>query len=657
MSTAFRPLVGILYLISIPIVLHINYSLEGNPLSVFDIFLHFSSICLLIISPSIAAFNFFKPISIENDLDFLDQFILGLPILLSAILLMAVIGHFGGLLFTKFLIFSMVFMALTYLVRTRNFGSIPKINLKFLGLLTIVIILHWFLYFYKFNFPNAPGDKMPIYTDLLWNTSNIWSVIRYVSGDSVTSSGFYGLPLPYHIMQSIFEAFLSITTGIAPFKILMILNPPYLIILTCLTLRTTSRHFLNCMPEVLIVAIFLATALSFKTGGYTGHLYYNPLTFLFSLPLFIIGTSYLLTEKRFNIYYLFTVYFALFMSKSSSLVTFPLAVLPKELRDRRKNEYLKIGAISLLGMILAYITAKYFLLGGGSRIGSIVVRKEHETLLLFAPRYMRAYIFYFLENATHLLYLPFIFPLILSLFYYLKLKTVPSFKAMITIFLVIMHIALNSVMRFKGASVYFYWYSNIAIILYLGTAYFNDLKSNMWFKRTCEITLAIQIIFFPYALKQWRLDNLYWSDNYLKDKHVDVRSFYSYEEQQAFTWISENREKYDVIVSNRATFPVFKDGSVQHRFFLYSAFAGIPVYAEGYDYLFGESRDIALRRREEIKDFFTEGKRITSLARKRILIFLDKSENEIPLLVDYGTKAKVLFSEGNISLLELRNVN
>ena len=428
----------------------------------------------------------FSELFISIKLNNISKMILGVPVSLATLFILSLAGKAIGFKYFPILLAVISIVSLYKIIikpEVINVRVLYKTNISIIAFYSLCISLFFVLFTLSVTPPSL--EKYGIfYQDSLWTVGNTWSVLRFLSGDSLVNARFLGLPFTYHMLQNIYQANVHLFTGIDPFNIHFYLEPlfDWFIIISIFVIGGIKIAKIKIGQIIIFgVLLFFVFSPSYFTGGYLGHLYYNPLSMFFGFSSFILFIyltySFFVQKKSIDIIYLLSVFLIIFSTKAHLIIIIPISLLLMVLILKKFDRETLFVAF---GVIIIILILKITIYNG---VGDKFIVKGLDTLIPTIKQYFN------IDTAKliSIKYLLFLFYLILKMFKYLMELLIDPIMALgillvflnnriynylkkynrIIVFSIIFTVVsfiFRAVFVFWGGGYYFTYYSRIILL-------------------------------------------------------------------------------------------------------------------------------------------------------------------------------------------------
>ena len=547
---------------------------------------------------------------ISEKLTKIQRCIFGYPVSIIAIFIFAWIGNLFNIHYLPAVI--LIFTALSINQILKDYKREPVeisdkpailINILFYS---ICVMITYFL----FTIPSAPPTPEHLglyYQDSLWTIGNTWSFIRgFPLYDSRCSEVLFG----YHMLQNIYQATVYNFTKIDPFNIHFYLEPIFdWFFLVFIIVFGGIKIAKFSLSKVIIFSVGLFFTSSISSPTLMSHMFFNPLSAFFGLPVFIMFvyccTSYFNKKGNLDIFYLTILFIYISATKVIFILLVPVILLIMFVYNLFKKQFpYKKEIILGICLIIAGMFLKYTIYINGM--------KSEVILSLIQPT-SRVYNLldkiYFIGNYKDIIFPFYIYPKTIvssflhywpSLLFFILFFTDKKFqrknKNTATLFMLIfilVSMSCVSFFSFEGGDVYFYMYSLI-LILFLSAFAFDHIriKNNNLSKIISLIVIFVGVFCFINLSISWQNSGLGDFPNDENRRIWDKRATIDYGEWEGMRWFKNNTNLNDIFFSDRQDFAHEGSGIELGRFFGYSALTGRQAFAEGDDFIQGENKII-----------------------------------------------------------------
>lgn len=556
---------------------------------------------------------------ISEKLTKIQRCIFGYPVSIIAIFLFAWIGNLFNIHYLPAVM--LIFTALSINQILKDYREEPVeisdkpailINILFYS---ICVLITYFL----FTIPTAPPTAKHLglyYRDSLWTVGNTWSFIRgFPLYDSRCSEVLFG----YHMLQNIYQATVFNFTKIDPFNIHFYIEPIFdWFLLVFIVVFGGMKIAKLSLSKVIIFSVGLFFTSSIASATLMSHMFFNPLSAFFGLPVFIMFIYYMIcyfNKKRYlDIFYLTILFIYISATKVIFILLIPTTLLIMFIYNLSKKQFRYKKQIILgICLLIAGLFLKYTIYENSAE--ALVLRQINPDSTV----YNLLNKIYFIKNFKNI-----IFPIyrylrntILFLHYWPSLLFFILFfknkqfqrenRNVATLFMltfIIVSIGFACTFYFPGGETYFYMYSLILLLL-LSTFAFDYLRSknNNLFKIISLVVIAVGLFCFINLSISWQ--NYGWGDfpDNENRRIWDERATINYGEWEGMQWFKNNTKLNEVFFTDRCDLTHEKSGKESGTFFGYSALTGRQAFAEGNDYIGGENRIIIYEHWGLVNDF------------------------------------------------------
>lgn len=555
---------------------------------------------------------------VSKNLSIIEKCILGYPVSIVIIFLLSWIGK---IIDVNSLIYIVPAISIVSIIIILKDNKKEKILLpaNYSILISILYTVCAGFFFFLFTISvGPPGDKYYglYYQDSLWTIGNTWSYIRAFP---LLDPRMDGVDLVYHILQNIYQAAIYQSSGIDPFNIHLYLEPLFDWFLLISAIIISCYRILKLSFKETIITAFLILFCSeptFLLGAFTGHLYHNPLSMFFGLPVFIIFIfsiiSYLSGRDTLKVIYLSVLFIFISATKAHLLIVIPLSLFVMFIYNALKKQVI-IKELLLGLLLLAGIFILRFTIYNGES-GRLHFNIYDYKLFLAKNEYL--YIFfnnvsqYLGDNFSQIIFniakqnqrysnriitflsqpMMALFLLIIILSREFRNQNKDFFKSsyIFSGAFILISLMLVTLFNFSGGKAYFFWYSRIIALPLI--AIFIDyltVQKKITYTIIAIFLLCYGVYFHLDKCKKWMI-NPWWNPPFRKSQIWDMRATIDKYEFEAMTWLKENTDIKATFFSDRMEFLHEKRMILVPRFYGYSALSGRQSFVEGNFYTFGE---------------------------------------------------------------------
>jgi len=464
-----------------------------------------------------------------------------------------------------------------------------------------------------------PTNASPglFYQDTLYNLGNTWSLIRF---EPTADTRVEGGELVYHLGQSLYHFFIHSLTGIHPFFIQNYLAAAFGIYVICAfcTIGQQSVSHQKTGVTFLLLLFFCATQ-NYNSSGYIGHIFFEQVTFFFSLIILVAFLYHLVQDEGFNFsqgVYGILLCICLMMSKAIFLVIAPVMLIICLILNHQKYNTQSLWALLILN--LASVVAVKFsmypssprtewhiLIPDGIKLSNIL------SLLTTNLHAVSSRFFGYLTDNFQADYPVFLGGTLVALAYWQLIRGRDPSKAfrltIIALFAILMILQI-CIINFKHNYVYGIWYSRIIILFLIAYSVGSIESANM--RKVSYLIFSVILVFglkYNYQIQQaWNESP--WHGNVRKGGTIwDPRASVDQGEWDAMVWIQKNTRKDALILSDRTHFTSESGKYGLSRFFGYSALSGRQFFLEGYEFSKSIPMSVRENRKIEVVEAYSAG--------------------------------------------------
>lgn len=583
----------------------------------------FSAFHILFLGCICLGFIFITPSLKNRDSSIpIESFLTLMPFLIATITLLAWCGQFINLIF-------LLLVGIGLMSAKRSNWYVPRIvnNFSALQILSFLVLSSSSLglYFYITAMPMRPPAEGQIglyYQDTLWTVGNVWNLIN---NEPFRDSRVHGYTLIYHLGQAAYHQMCHFFTNIHPFFLQNFLAAGLNLYLICgfsilgSTILIRDNRFVG---PVFILLLFFSPITNGYLGGYFGHIFFEQISFFFSL-LLLVPFLFLLVSDNDNDYthqavYLIVVSLALSTAKATFLAVAPPLVVLKFVLDYLTHKDRKTFFYSLCALSIGTILIKFSMFpSDGARLKYRIIIADY----LSSGDYYGLFItnFKVYLGQMHLLFKEYLahdylyaFGSVIILLDFFEASYRKKWAYIRKIFYVLLFAFLNlsiiSIFDFETNFVYGLWYTRVAM-LFLVSLSFGNIRH-----RVSRIVGAVSLVAIlvigaqhlsdlvaGYEKIAWRAHLKEGAEIWDKGATIDLP------EWEAMIWINKHTSPDALILSDRTHFLHEAKQYVLARFFGYSAISGRRFFLEGDDFVYGDFKVVSEARKLEVDKYYKLG--------------------------------------------------
>jgi len=595
------------FYIFFPLLIVYIFLLISYPFLFFDVtkFLIFQ--ILFVLLPGYIFSKWF----ISEKLTKIQRCIFGYPVSIIAIFIFAWIGNLFNIHYLPAVILIFTALSINQILKDYKKEAVESVEIDNSAILinilfySICVMITYFL----FTIPSAPPTPEHLglyYQDSLWTIGNTWSFIRgFPLYDSRCSDLLFG----YHMLQNIYQAMVFNFTKIDPFNIHFYLEPIFdWFLLVFIVIFGGIKIAKLSLSKVIIFSVGLFFTSSIASAFLMGHMFWNPLSFFFGLPAFIIFiyfmVSYFNKKRNLDIFYLTILFIYMSATKVIFILLIPASLSIMFVYNLFKKQFpykkeIILGICLIIAGLLLKLTiyknsigvVELLQISSNSRVyyllDKIDLIKNYKDIIFPLYIFLKSIVMSILHYWPSLLFF---------ILFFIDKRFQKENKNIANLFMlvfVIITMTCVNFIYFEGGSPYFYMYSLIPILL-LSTFAFDyiRIKNNNLFKIISLIAMFVGVFYFINLSISWQ--NYGWGGfpNNENRRIWDKRATINYDEWEAMKWFKNNTNLNEVFFSDRRDFTNEGVDIESGRFFGYSALSGRQAFAEGDDFIHGENKII-----------------------------------------------------------------
>lgn len=481
-----------------------------------------------------------------------------------------------------------------------------------------------FLCFVLPTAPPSPGVPGLYYQDSLWTLGNTASYLE--TGLPIENPRLAGVRFGYHIEQNVLQAVAAQVTQVGLFQLHFALEPLFTFWHLALVLFYAPRVWLQWSTRSCLLLVALGMLWAEPFGGYLATTYWNPISFLVSLPafysFFIALFGRLSGATKPSVAYFGFLMLGMAGAKGHLLLVVPVSVALMGLRDDQRPWHapshrwlLGLGGVTVLAAFVLGLTIfsapplhgiHGWPINHGARGARIIARVLGE-----GQFGQGALIAYHLLKPTvaNLARFFSLTPTVGAVLVALVLRhtvpqlcqgEVPRAAVAVTMIFAVVNIVLVSTIQFFGGYSYFFAFPSalfgllaVELLRLSRPIHLGNWPLRLLLVRMVGL-LAVATGMVSFAI-QLQSSRKHWA-SLPEDRSAvwDQRATIDADEWEAAIWLNEHLTATEVFVANRGPFRHETEGIELDRFFGFSAISGRRAWLEGGEFV--EDRVTAERR-------------------------------------------------------------